>query len=82
MSAEQAAALTLQTALGAAKMAQLSPHSPAQLRRNVTSPNGTTQAAIEALDAAEVNLHIQAALQAAASRSAELALALQQSSAS
>lgn len=82
LSAEQAAALTLQTALGAAKMAQLSPHSPAQLRRNVTSPNGTTQAAIETLDAAEVNLHIQAALQAAASRSAELALALQQSSAS
>ena len=82
LSAEQAAALTLQTALGAAKMALQSPHSPAQLRRNVTSPNGTTQAAIEALDAAEVNLHIQAALQAAASRSAELALALQQSSAS
>lgn len=73
---EQARVLTLQTALGAAKMAVSSPHSPAQLRKNVTSPNGTTQAAIESMDASKVNIHVQQALQAAATRSAELALAL------
>ena len=73
----QARALTLQTALGAAKMAVSSPHAPAQLRKNVTSPNGTTQAAIETMDTAQVNVHIQQALQAAALRSAELAIALE-----
>lgn len=72
----QARALTLQTALGAAKMAVSSPHAPDQLRKNVTSPNGTTQAAIETMDTAHVNVHIQQALQAAATRSAELAIAL------
>ena len=72
----QARALTLQTALGAAKMAVSSTHAPDQLRKNVTSPNGTTQAAIETMDAAQVNVHIQQALQAAATRSAELAIAL------
>lgn len=81
LSHEQATALTLQTALGAAKMASCSEHSPAQLRKNVTSPNGTTQAAIETLDAAQVSEHIIAALQAAARRSAELAVTLDQSSA-
>lgn len=81
LTTEQATALTLQTALGAAKMASISEHTPAQLRKNVTSPNGTTQAAIETLDAAQVNMHIIAALNAAAKRSAELAIALDQSSA-
>ena len=81
LSTEQATALTLQTALGAAKMASISEHTPAQLRKNVTSPNGTTQAAIETLDAAQVSTHIRAALHAAATRSAELAVALDQSSA-
>lgn len=80
LSNAQATALTLQTALGAAKMASSSEHTPAQLRQNVTSPNGTTQAAIETLDAAQVNRHIIAALHAAAKRSAELAVALDQSS--
>ena len=80
LSNAQATALTLQTALGAAKMASTSEHTPAQLRKNVTSPNGTTQAAIETLDAAQVNAHIVNALHAAATRSAELAVALDQSS--
>ena len=80
LSNAQATALTLQTALGAAKMASHSKHTPTQLRQNVTSPNGTTQAAIETLDAAQVNRHIIAALHAAATRSAELAVALDQSS--
>lgn len=45
-----ATALTLQTALGAAQMAITSSNTPAELRKNVTSPNGTTQAAIEVFD--------------------------------
>lgn len=39
--------LVQQTALGAAKIALESTESPAELRRRVTSPNGTTQKAIE-----------------------------------
>lgn len=68
-----ASALTLQTALGAAQMAITSEHSPAQLRRNVTSPNGTTQAAIETFDQFQVSQHIQTALAAAEKRSETLA---------
>jgi pyrroline-5-carboxylate reductase len=44
-----ATALTLQTALGAAQMAITSSNTPAELRKNVTSPNGTTQAALKCL---------------------------------
>jgi len=46
LSAETAKALTLQTALGAATMAKTSDLSAAQLRKNVTSPGGTTEQAI------------------------------------
>lgn len=65
--------LTLQTALGAAQMAITSSNTPAELRKNVTSPNGTTQAAIEVLDHGQVSQTIQAALASAKKRSQELA---------
>jgi pyrroline-5-carboxylate reductase len=65
--------LTLQTALGAAQMAITSSNTPAELRKNVTSPNGTTQAAIEAFDRGQISQNIQAALAAAKKRSQELA---------
>ena len=65
--------LTLQTALGAAQMAVGSAHNPAQLRRQVTSPNGTTEAAINTFDQYQVAQHIQAALAAAQQRSQSLA---------
>ncbi|UTO18948.1 pyrroline-5-carboxylate reductase [Acinetobacter sp. Z1] len=68
-----ATALTLQTALGAAQMAITSSNSPSELRKNVTSPNGTTQAALEVFDRAQVSQNIQAALAAAQKRSQELA---------
>ncbi|MCU4338784.1 pyrroline-5-carboxylate reductase [Acinetobacter dispersus] len=68
-----ATALTLQTALGAAQMAITSSNSPAELRKNVTSPNGTTQAALEVFDHAQISQNIQAALAAAQKRSQELA---------
>lgn len=76
-----AVTLTLQTALGSAQMAVTSEQSPIQLRKNVTSPNGTTQAAIESLEAAQVSQHIREALAAAARRSEELAILLDQTAA-
>lgn len=75
-----ATALTLQTALGAAQMAITSSNTPAQLRKNVTSPNGTTQAALEVFDRAQISQNIQAALAAAQKRSQELAQELSESS--
>ena len=68
-----ATALTLQTALGAAQMAITSSNSPTELRKNVTSPNGTTQAALDVFDRAQISQNIQAALAAAQKRSQELA---------
>ena len=71
-----ATALTLQTALGAAQMAITSANSPAELRKNVTSPNGTTQAALEVFDRTHISQNIQVALAAAQKRSQELAAEL------
>ncbi|HHJ4328418.1 TPA: pyrroline-5-carboxylate reductase, partial [Klebsiella pneumoniae] len=70
---ETAAQLTLQTALGAARMACESRVDAAELRRRVTSPNGTTEAAIKAFQAGGFEALVQQALAAAARRSAELA---------
>ena len=75
-----ATALTLQTALGAAQMAITSANTPGELRKNVTSPNGTTQAALEVFDRAQISQNIQAALAAAQKRSQELAVELSESS--
>ncbi|SPL70629.1 pyrroline-5-carboxylate reductase [Acinetobacter stercoris] len=74
-----ATALTLQTALGAAQMAITSSSTPAELRKNVTSPNGTTQAALEVFDRAQISQNIQTALAAAQKRSQELAQELSDS---
>lgn len=65
--------LTLQTALGAAQMAISSDAMPAELRKRVTSPNGTTQAALEVFDRMHISQNIQVALAAAQKRSQELA---------
>ena len=45
--ADAARTLVVQTLLGASRMLDEAGESPAELRRRVTSPNGTTQAAIE-----------------------------------
>ena len=74
-----ATALTLQTALGAAQMAITSSNTPSELRKNVTSPNGTTQAALEVFDRAQISQNIQTALAAAQKRSQELAQELSDS---
>ncbi|WLF83266.1 pyrroline-5-carboxylate reductase [Moraxella sp. ZY210820] len=65
--------LTLQTALGSAQMAMQSEYSPTQLRKNVTSPNGTTQKAIETFDELGVGQGIQQGVKNAERRSQELA---------
>lgn len=70
---ETAAELTLHTALGAARMACESDVEAAELRRRVTSPNGTTEAAIKAFQAGGLEALVQQAMDAAARRSAELA---------
>ena len=72
LTAEQAHTLATRTALGAARMLTASPDSPAELRRKVTSPNGTTQAAIETMQSRDVPASIIAAVHRAAQRSREL----------
>jgi pyrroline-5-carboxylate reductase len=64
--------LTLQTALGAAHMATSSDVDPAELRRRVTSPNGTTERAINHFQATGFQVMVDGALQAAALRSQEM----------
>lgn len=73
LSQEDAKALTLQTCLGAARMAQESEDDLATLRRKVTSPNGTTEAAIKSMEAANIRKVIHDAVFAATDRSKELA---------
>jgi len=69
---EQASALAMQTMIGAAKMAMESDDAPAELRRKVTSPNGTTQAAVESMQANEIGRQISEAMQACYDRSQAL----------
>ncbi|WP_323763594.1 pyrroline-5-carboxylate reductase [Marinovum sp.] len=59
---------------GAGVLAETAEDSPAQLRRNVTSPNGTTQAALEVLMDAETGFGplLNRAVRAATERSKEL----------
>ncbi|MNJ64894.1 Pyrroline-5-carboxylate reductase [compost metagenome] len=73
LSRETAAKLTLQTALGAAHMAVSSDVDAAELRRRVTSPAGTTEAAIKSFQADGFEALVEKALSAAAHRSAEMA---------
>lgn len=68
-----ARALTLATALGAARMATASDDDPATLRTRVTSPGGTTEAALKLLQRAGYADLVARALKAAAERARELA---------
>lgn len=73
LDATMARTLTLETAIGAATMAQQSTESPAVLRRNVTSPGGTTERAISIFEANHLADIIADAVKGAAERSLELA---------
>ncbi|HEX3907880.1 MAG TPA: pyrroline-5-carboxylate reductase [Mycobacteriales bacterium] len=68
-----AAELIVQTAVGSATMLRDSGEHPVQLREAVTSPGGTTIAAIRKLEDHGVRSAILAALEAARDRSRELA---------
>lgn len=69
---ETARLLTLQTALGAARMAMESSEAPANLRQRVTSPGGTTERAIGVLQEGHLQALFSRALGAARERSEEL----------
>jgi pyrroline-5-carboxylate reductase len=70
-----ARALALQTILGAARMLVETGDPPDLLRQRVTSPNGTTQAALETFEAGGFRGLVAAAIAAAARRARELSAA-------
>lgn len=72
LSPEQALILATKTAMGAAKMLVTLPDSPTELRRKVTSPGGTTHAAITTMESMQLPALIVKAMEACANRSKEL----------
>ena len=72
LSPEVAAKLTEQTALGSAILAQRSSDDITLLREKVTSPNGTTEAALKSFDNSHLKETIQQAIKAANKRSIQL----------
>ena len=65
---ETARLLSLQTVLGAARMAMESQHDVSALRRSVTSPHGTTEAAIRTFEKGHIRQLCKDAVQAAFER--------------
>ena len=76
LDSETAKKLTLQTALGAARMALESDDDPATLRRKVTSPGGTTEQAINTFNEGGLSALVNKAMKAASDRSEELSVIL------
>ncbi len=70
---KQARLLTLETAFGAAKMALEGHEEPAQLRRRVTSPGGTTEQAVKVLEEGGLRGLFKNAIQAAGDRARAIA---------
>jgi pyrroline-5-carboxylate reductase len=73
LSEETASKLVLGTALGAAQMASADPETPEVLRRRVTSPGGTTEAALNVLIEQDLEGTFGKAIRSANQRSIELA---------
>ena len=73
LSEQQATQLTLQTAAGAAKLAQESECTPSELRRRVTSPGGTTEQAILSFEEAGFGEIVDTAMVKCAERSKTMA---------
>jgi len=65
--------LVIQTALGSASIVAQGSDDPGTLRQNVTSPGGTTQAAIEHFQSHQFEKTVQGAVTAAQKRSVEMA---------
>lgn len=78
LTAEQARDLTVQTVLGAARMVQQTGESPETLRKKVTSPNGSTEAAIKVLAEGNFTETVIAAVDRCAERSREMGNALKE----
>ncbi len=72
LSKELATQFAIQTAVGASRMASEGDVEPAQLRRNVTSPAGTTEAALNSFNNDQFTEIVKRAMQAANDRAAEL----------
>jgi pyrroline-5-carboxylate reductase len=72
LSAEDAATLAVTTASGAVKLLIEQKESPESLRKKVTSPGGTTEAALEILESNNVKQNIIDAIAAATRRSKDL----------
>ncbi|EGF80356.1 hypothetical protein BATDEDRAFT_24855 [Batrachochytrium dendrobatidis JAM81] len=70
--ADVARGLAAQTCLGAGRMLTDTGEDPAELRRKVTSPNGTTEAALNSLEGNKIRAIFAEAVQRATERSAEL----------
>jgi pyrroline-5-carboxylate reductase len=70
---KDATTLTVQTIVGAAKMLEESGKTPAVLRENVTSPNGTTAAALASFTNEGLEQLVSKAMKAARDRAQELA---------
>lgn len=70
---ETATAMTLQTALGSARMALADEAGLVELRRRVTSPGGTTERAVENFESNGLRKLVAQAIGAAADRAAEMA---------
>jgi pyrroline-5-carboxylate reductase len=64
--------LVVQTVLGAASMVKVTEEDPAILRKNVTSPNGATQAAIETMNHYQFTEGVEKAVLRGAERAKEL----------
>lgn len=73
ISQADATTLTIQTMVGAAKLLKETGESPTTLREKVTSPNGTTAAALASFEKADLTKVVQEAMEAAYRRSQELA---------
>ncbi|MDA5563841.1 pyrroline-5-carboxylate reductase [Cobetia marina] len=78
LDAETARRLAIQTGRGAAQMAFTSEHEPAELRRRVCSPNGTTERAINSFEGDGLREMVSRAAKASSARAAELARELDQ----
>jgi len=72
LDADSARALTLQTALGAAEMTQQTGIEPAELRRRVTSPGGTTEQAIMSFERDALGDTVSRAMNACRDRAVEM----------
>ena len=72
LSESDAKILVIQTIAGASEMLKQDGASPTKLRENVTSPNGTTFAALQVLESNDLETIIKKAMRAARDRSQEL----------